>query len=253
MSVPVLLLIVLAPAIGSFLGVLVDRLPRGEDVVRRRSACRSCGAGLAARDLVPVLSFALAQGRCRHCGTALPTWLLYMEISALGLALCAVAAGFQGVALWLNTVLLWLLMALFVADIVWMRLPDLLNAALFLCTLSLAIVPGGAGVAAALIGAATGLGAFLLLRVGYRALRGREGLGMGDVKLMAGLGAFAGVFHLPLLVFLASVGALGLVLAQRVMARQGLPGGAERLPFGAALCAAAGLIWILRAAMLIPA
>ncbi|WP_425099664.1 prepilin peptidase [Tropicibacter sp. S64] len=251
-QVAAVLLIVLAPFVGSFLGVLVDRLPRGEDVVTARSACRACGQVLGPRDLVPILSFALSRGRCRSCGRILPAWLLYMEISALGLAVCALAAGFQGVALWLNAGLLWCLLALFACDLLWFRLPDLLNAALLVLALGVAALPGGPGVLPALAGAALGFGAFLLIRLIYRRMRGREGLGLGDVKMMAGLGAFAGPFDLPLLVLLASGGALCLVVLHRLHAGRGGPLATDRLPFGAALAAAAGVVWVVRAAMVMP-
>ena len=57
-----------APFIGSFLGVLVRRLPRGEPVAWERSRCESCGTALTARDMVPLVSFLLLRGRCRACG-----------------------------------------------------------------------------------------------------------------------------------------------------------------------------------------
>ncbi|WP_136439664.1 prepilin peptidase [Pacificoceanicola onchidii] len=235
------LLIILSPFIGSHLGVLVDRLPRGENVVTRPSACRACGTRLAARDLIPILSFALNGGRCRSCRAALPAWLLYIEIAALGVGVCAVASGASGLTLWLTAGFLWVLLALGFADALWMRLPDVLNAMLLVLALALAWFAGSLQLA--LIGACLGSGAFFLIRVLYRTLRGREGLGLGDVKLMAGLGAFAGPFDLPLLVLIASLG--GLIAA--LVLRAGQIRADQRLPFGAALCAAAAVLWVLRA------
>ncbi|WGW05909.1 prepilin peptidase [Tropicibacter oceani] len=243
---PAILLILLAPFIGSFLGVLVDRLPRGEDVMRRRSACRSCAAPLGVGDLIPILSFALSRGRCRHCAAELAPWHLYIEITALGAAVCVVAAGGAGWSVWLQAIFLWLLIALFFADLLWMRLPDPLTMALFAAAMMLAV--GGIGLLAALYGAALGSGSFLLLRLGYRFLRGREGLGLGDVKLMAGLGAFAGPGGLALLVLVASGGALAWVAARQWFHGRGAVRGDMRLPFGAALCAAGGALWVARAA-----
>lgn len=241
-SVLLLLLLLVAPAAGSFLNVLIDRLPRGEDVVRAPSACRACGRRLGLRDLVPVLSFAATRGRCRHCGAPIPAWHLHVEIATPGLALLAVLAGGGPAVAWLTAGVLWCLLALAVSDLLWLRLPDPLTLALLVLALALALADPGRDPGQALLGAGLGAGTFWLLRQGYARLRGREGLGLGDVKLMAGIGALAGPAALPATVL---TGAL-LALAATGLARRPLRG-ATALPFGAALCAAAGLAWLWRA------
>lgn len=235
---PTVLLMLLAPAAGSFLGVLVDRLPRGEDVVRAPSRCRTCKTRLGLRDLVPLLSYPLLGGRCRHCGAALPGWLWLMEIAATGLALLAVLRGGTDWQVWTSALLLWLLLALAASDMIRFRLPDALTAALAALCLGAALAQGT--LLAALGGGLIGAGAFLALRAGYGALRGREGLGLGDVKLMAGLGALTGAQMLPLLVLVAASGALIAALVSRRSLRGDLA-----LPFGAALAAAGGLLWLM--------
>jgi leader peptidase (prepilin peptidase)/N-methyltransferase len=260
-----LFVILLAPAMGSFLALLAERLPQQEDVIAKSSACRSCGTDLQARDLVPLVSYLLLHGRCRHCGAVIPARLFYMEILALGAAVLACAAGGGPAVVLLSCLFLWLLLALALTDLLWLRLPDLLTAGVFALGLGLAVVTSPAPVPEALgfalLGAGLGAGSFLALRTGYRALRGREGLGLGDVKLMAGLGAFAGPLDLPLLVLMAALmallGGLGLSLHTRGLSaagdqeRQG-PLALMPLPFGTALAAAAALIWVLRAAHLLP-
>ena len=237
-------LLLISPFIGSFLAVLVDRLPRGEDVIRRPSACRGCGQTLGPRDLVPILSFALGAGRCRHCGTALPGWLLYMELAAPGLAVLAVVLGQTVTNAWLIALFFWLLLTLLACDLLWYRLPDLLTGLLFVTALGLAFVMPYPTPALALLGASTGAGSFLALRLGYRALRGREGLGLGDVKLMAGLGAALGPLDLPLMLLVAALTALAVAVAGQARSSRAL-NPARPLPFGAALVAATGLIWVL--------
>lgn len=230
------LLVLVSPLIGSFLGVVIDRLPRGVSIVTPRSACRSCATPLAPRDLVPILSFALARGRCRHCGAAIPPLLLYTEIIATGAGVIAVLLGAGPVEMALIAAVLWLLWTLAVIDLLHYRLPDPLTLALFACALLWAWRQGD--VPTALLGAAIGAGSFLALRLGYQALRGREGLGLGDVKLMAGLGALTDPLDLPLLVLIAALLALAAAL---------LRGGwqADRaLPFGTALSAAGAGLWI---------
>ncbi len=246
-SFSAIFLILIGPFIGSFLALLADRLPRGEGVVVKPSVCRSCGKRLGARDLLPVVSFAMHRGRCRHCGAAIPPFTLYTEIAAAGAAVLAVLAGGDAVQMWLSALFLWALLALAVSDLIWFRLPDPLTGALFIVALAMAGRSGQLDLA--LIGAAVGAGAFLALRIGYRAIREREGLGLGDVKLMAGLGAYAGPFDLPALLLIASLGALAVALLRQMIFsdRSGRPLGTQKLPFGAALCAAAALLWLLDA------
>lgn len=245
MTDPLLLLLVLSgPFVGSFLGVLADRLPRGQGVVFGRSACRGCGAGLGLRDLVPVLSFALLRGRCRRCGAPIPPWLLYLELAAAGVAVLAAIAAPSAALAWVWAVWLWLLLTLAACDLTRFRLPDPLTAAALAVALVLAGMPGGIGLRAALLGAVLGAGSFETLRRAYRALRGRDGLGLGDVKLMAGLGAFAGARDLPLMVLIAALSALaGAILAR---GRGSGPLAQRALPFGAALCGGAAALWLGR-------
>ena len=96
----------------------------------------------------------------------------------------------------------------------------------------------------AALGALLGAGSFVILRWSYWLWRGREGLGLGDVKLMVGLGAFAGPYDLPLLILLAAFSALGVALLQRLLSPA--PLAPDRpLPFGAALCAATAVLWLI--------
>ena len=246
------LLLLIAPFAGSFLGVLADRLPRGESPVHPRSHCRRCGTALTPRDLLPVLSFALTRGRCRHCGAAIPAWLLHVEIAAAGLAVLAVIAAPSPAGAWASALFLWLLLALAVTDLTRFRLPDPLTAALMVAGSWLALLPGGVGLRSAAAGAAAGVAAFWLLRRIYRRLRGREGLGPGDVKLIAGLGAFAGLRDLPLVILLAALAALAAGLTAAALGRPAgrSPLGQRALPFGAALCGAGAALWLARAAAL---
>lgn len=235
-----ILVLVASPAVGSFLAVLVDRLPRGHDVVHAPSACRSCKARLVPLDLVPILSFALLRGRCRTCGATIPPYTLYTELLALGAAILAlVAAPTPGAVLGVAAIL-WVLIALAMTDLIWFRLPDMLTGVLLVLVLAHHLIWGGDGaVNRALTGAAIGLASFWALRIGYRLLRGREGLGLGDVKLMAGLGALVGPFDLAALVFVAAVFALGGALAFGGGMRATRP-----VPFGTALCAAGACVWL---------
>jgi hypothetical protein len=99
-------LVLVAPVIGSFLGLLIRRLPDGSPIVRSRSRCDACGAILRARDLVPILSWLAAGGRCRYCRQPLGWFYPGVELAALVVALAAVLIdGGQGA--WLDCLLGW--------------------------------------------------------------------------------------------------------------------------------------------------
>lgn len=231
-------------AAGSFLAAWADRLPRDESILARPSSCRDCGTRIGWRDMVPVLSWLGLGGRCRHCGGAIPRRLFYSEVAGVALAAAAIWVAQSPAQMALGALYLWLLMGLALCDLAAFRLPDALNGALFATGLALAAESGTLDLG--LIGAGAGAGAFGAIRLGYGMLRRREGLGLGDVKLMAGIGAGLGWQALPLVALLAALTATaGALLRGGVLARD------TEIPFGAHLAAAAGALWLLGAAGLL--
>ncbi len=236
--------LVASPFVGSTLGVLIRRLPRHEPVVLARSACESCGRRLRALELVPVLSFIALRGRCRRCGAAIARRHLAVELAAVVLAALAIAdAGARGdtIGIWGSCVFGWTLLALAWIDIDWLTLPDVLTLPLLLAGLGWGWMEDPDTLVQRALGAALGYTLFRAISLGYRALRGREGLGEGDAKLLAACAAWLGAPLLaPLLLLAALLGvaaAAGLRLTgSRVTAR-------TRLPFGPCLALAA---WLLR-------
>jgi len=242
-----ILLVLVSPAVGSFLGVLVDRLPRDESVIWPRSACRSCDTPLTFAHLWPILSYVRQRGRCHHCAEAIPPITLYIEISALGLAILAGLLATSPVELLLITLVFWSLLALGVTDLIWFRLPDPLTASLFILALALAILGlGQVDVFHALTGGIAGAGSFWLIRILYFQVRGVEGLGLGDVKLMAGLGTLHGVILLPEVVLIAALTGLAWGVVQARRSRE-VVSARTRIPFGAFLCLASAIVWIAHA------
>lgn len=138
-----------------------------------------------------------------------------------------------------------LLVALAITDWRHQILPDILTGALLASGLIFALLNPHADFTYAAVSAAAGAGAFWLIRIGYQTLRKREGLGLGDVKLMAGLGAWAGLVWLPLLVLVAASGGLiyALILGLR---KDGAISATTALPFGTFLCAGAGVVAALK-------
>jgi leader peptidase (prepilin peptidase)/N-methyltransferase len=149
-------------------------------------------------------------------------------------------------ALWM-----WALLTLAVADLRWFRLPDPLVLVAAAAGLALALAGDGSGwpdltarAQDAMIGAAAGGGSFWLIRVTYRWWAGRDGMGLGDVKLMAALGLGLGVERLPLVVLFAALVALALSVLRAWRKRRPL-NRLGRVPFGAALALSAAVVAIL--------
>jgi leader peptidase (prepilin peptidase)/N-methyltransferase len=232
---------IVAPFAGSLAGLLAHRLPREEPVVVARSACETCHTPLGVADLVPLLSYAALRGRCRHCGAPIGWRHPAMEIGALLIALWA-ATVFSGFTLWASCALGWPLLALAACDLETYLLPDALTLPLLLAGLAVTwrLTPDALSDHA--LAAAAGYLAFLGIAKGYRYLRGRDGLGMGDAKLLAAAGAWLGLASLPNVVLIAAVS--GLLAAGGAALRGQRLSAQFRLPFGPALAFAIWLSWL---------
>jgi leader peptidase (prepilin peptidase)/N-methyltransferase len=243
---PWILPVVVAPCIGSFLGVLIRRLPAGREVGWARSACEACGTAIAARDLVPLGSYVALRGRCRACAAPIAGFHPAVELAALGIAcIAALAAPDDPARLWIGCGLGWALLALAWIDWEHLRLPDAITLPLVPAGLAATLWLAPEALAAHAAGAALGYGAFRGFAWAYRRLRGREGLGRGDAKLLAVAGAWLGWEALPTVVLIAALVGLG-VAGAVALRRGGLDRGA-RLPFGPCLALAVWLCWWLRA------
>jgi leader peptidase (prepilin peptidase)/N-methyltransferase len=230
-----------APFVGSFAGVLVRRLPRGQPVVLARSRCEGCGAALGAAELVPLLGYAWQRGQCRRCGGRIAPFHPAIELGALIVAAWAVAADQAGLRLWFDCALGWTLLALAWIDAEWLVLPDPLTLPLVLAGLAATALLDPADLAAHAAAAALGWLSFALIARAFRALRGREGLGAGDAKLLAAAGTWVGPERLADVVLLAALLGLAWALAGRL--RQGPDAIRGELPFGPHLALA---MWIVR-------
>jgi leader peptidase (prepilin peptidase)/N-methyltransferase len=231
-----------APFVGSFLGVVIARLPAGRPVALARSVCDECGVTLAPRELIPIASFLLQRGRCRRCGTRIAPFHLAVELAALLVVIWAAAVDRDSARLWLDCLLGWTLMTVSWIDWQSFWLPDTLTLPLLLAGLlvTLLLRPDAAADHAA--AAAAGYAGLRAVGWGYRFFSGREGIGGGDAKLLAAAGAWVGLAALPLVILLAAmfglVIALVLALAGREM-RSTTP-----LPFGPSLALALWLLWL---------
>lgn len=212
--------------IGSFLSVVIHRLPRRESVVRPRSRCPRCGSRLAWYYNVPILSYLALRGRCAACGARIPLRYLLVEI---GMALVFIALFHVfGFSLLLPRYAMFAALLVAAAEID--RRHGIIPNRLVACGVVLGLVWILATETNALgtygLAAVASAGIMLLIRVGSRLVFGRAGLGMGDVKLAAMTGLFLGwdtlwVFYLAV-VLGGTLGLLGL-LTGRLERRSRLP------------------------------
>jgi len=235
------ILLLVAPFIGSFLGVLVTRMADGRPVLWGRSACEACGHQLAWFDLIPLISWLASRARCRYCEERLSGFYPAIEIAALAVAAWA-ATETSGAALIASCVLGWTLLTLALIDWRAFILPDGLTASLLLSGAVASYGLDHDNFIAHLIGALAGYLVFAAIAGLYRLLRGRSGLGAGDAKLMAGAGLWLGWLALPSVVLLGAAFGLLLVLIKSI-AGQPLRL-TDRLPFGTFLAAATWLVWL---------
>lgn len=250
--------------VGSFLNVVILRLPRMMEIAWKRecreilelpaepaerlslhyppSRCPGCGAGIRPWQNVPVISWLLLRGQCANCRT--PISAQYPVIEAVCGLMSAACAWHFGWSPQLAAALLltWALITLTVIDLRTMLLPDNITLPLLWLGLALTIVPVFADMRSALVGAMAGYLSLWSVYHLFRLATGKEGMGYGDFKLLAALGAWLGWQALPMIVLLSSmVGAVvgvGLILFRR-------HGRETPMPFGPYLAAAGwlSLIW----------
>lgn len=236
--------------VGSFLNVVVHRLPRmlerrwtgvgGEreprNLLTPPSSCPRCGARLRVRDNVPLLSYLLLRGRCAHCGAGIA--FRYPLVEVLAAALTVWAAFASETALQLLGALLfgYALLSLFFIDLERQLLPDAITLPLLWTGLLFNTAGAFSDLESAVLGAVAGYLALWLVYHAFRLLTGKEGLGYGDFKLVAAVGAWLGWQMLPLVILLGSVA--GAVAGGLYLALSG-HGRDRPIPFGPFLAAAA--------------
>ena len=235
-------LVLVAPFIGSFLGLLIRRLPEGSPIARGRSRCDACGATLRVRDLVPILSWLVAGARCRYCRQPLGWFYPGIELAALAVAVLAVLID-GGQRAWLDCLLGWWLLALGWIDLRCWLLLDALTLPLIIAGLAAAFLFDPDQLTDRALGAALGYLSLTAIATLYRALRGREGLGGGDAKLLAASGAWLGAAALPQVILLAALSALAAAGCMRLTGvRLGIH---SAMPFGPFLALATWVLWLL--------
>lgn len=229
---------------GSFLTVVIGRLPRGESIVRPRSRCPSCGAEIRARDNIPVVSWVLLRGRCRACGERISVEYPLIELATAALFAAAAALVDPLYAAGLGAPFLGIMLSIAVIDARHRVVPNrIIYPSLIL--FAVAIVVGdvlGRGVDALDAGIGLALYGVPLLLV---AVAVPQGMGMGDVKLAALIGLVLGSFGLSYVSVAAGVGVIGGGIGALVALAVLGAGRKDQIPFGPFLAGGAVVATLL--------
>jgi leader peptidase (prepilin peptidase)/N-methyltransferase len=237
--------------IGSFLNVCIYRLPLEKSIVWPASACPHCGRELFWYENIPVVSFVALRGRCRTCGE--PISVRYPLIEALTAAMFALAWWYYGPGLLLLSRLVFgcALLVLFAIDLEHHLLPNAITLPGIIVGFAFSIFTEP-GWLASIIGIVVGGGVLFLVAEVYYRVRREEGLGMGDVKMLAMVGAFVGwqltLLTLMLASFSGTIIGVALIISKRGGMKYALPFGTF-LALGAAAAATVGpaiLHWYFR-------
>ncbi|WP_240330795.1 A24 family peptidase [Sphingorhabdus sp. Alg239-R122] len=234
--------LILGAIFGSFIAALVSRWPNGKSVMAGRSQCDGCGKKLRPHELIPIISHILQRGKCRSCDATIDHEALFIELCAAaisGLALC-MSPDWYGVA---GAVFGWILLALAALDLRHYWLPDRLTLLLAVTGLIAVFIFNRGQITDHIAGGVAGFVLLWLIGWGYKHLRGREGLGSGDPKMLGGIGIWLGWAGLPFILLGASV--LGLSIAAVLMLTGRKVAADMHLPLGALMALPAYIYWLV--------
>jgi leader peptidase (prepilin peptidase)/N-methyltransferase len=229
---------------GSFLNVVIHRLPRGMSLLRPPSSCPGCGARIKPYDNVPLLSYLILGGKCRKCGRRIsPVYPAVEALTGLGFVLVYFSTGRTlGLEFIAGCVFTSALIALGFIDYAHQILPDAITMPGLVLALAYAVFRDDLTFRGALLGAVAGAGFLLLVYGAYFLIRKKEGLGMGDVTMMLMVGAYLGLMRTLLTLILASC--VGALVGVYVILRRGKDF-QFALPFGTFIAPAAfvAMLW----------
>ncbi len=241
--------------IGAFLNVVVyrgphiwglvdDAAPRGS-LAAPRSYCPACRSPIDYWRLAPIVSFFAQRGKCASCEARIP-WR-YPIVEALGAAVAVAALWRFGVSFEaaLAAVFGWTLIALAAIDFETRYLPDALSLPLIAGGVAFNTVDLFAPLPDAVFGAAVGYGVFWAIGRAYAALRGKEGLGLGDAKLLSAIGAWAGWTALPMTVLFGALASLAGAALAAALNGSGRLSAQTEAPFGPGLALAGFIVFLL--------
>ncbi|MBN1849932.1 MAG: prepilin peptidase [Deltaproteobacteria bacterium] len=214
---------------GSFLNVCIYRIPRKKSLIMPSSSCPHCGERIRFYDNIPLVSYLILFGKCRHCRTKIPVRYPIVELITGLLSLFL----FIRYDISIYSVSIFLFSASLVVitfiDLYHQIIPDVISIPGMIVGLAISFLPGHVGWLDSIIGILAGGGGLYLVAVLFEKLTGKEGMGGGDVKLLGMIGAWMGWKALPFVILFSSL--LGTIVGGGALLiyRRGLQ---TRIPFG---------------------
>jgi leader peptidase (prepilin peptidase)/N-methyltransferase len=232
-------LAVFGALIGSFLNVVIHRVPLRISLSTPPSRCPKCKKPVAPWDNIPIVSWLILRGKCRHCRKVISIRYPLVEAATAGLFALAGATVSNPIALAFTLAFLAAMVVVTFIDLDHMIIPDLITLPGTAIGLAAAFIGAAVEPRQALIGILVGAGGLLAVAMGYRAATGRDGLGGGDVKLLGMVGAFLGPAGAFLTIMIGSFA--GTLYACLFLLRAG-EGRTAELPFGTFLAPGAVIV-----------
>ncbi len=241
-GLPYVVVSIFGAVLGSFLNVCIVRMPKEESLIYPSSHCPGCGTPIRFYDNIPLFSYLVLLGRCRSCGVKISPRYFFVELIAAVMAVALLHVLGFGFAFFVNVLFVAALIVIAFIDLDVRIVPDVISLPGIVLGLVFALINGWAipeaseaipSPLSSLLGIVVGGGILWAVAWGYQLISGVEGMGGGDVKLLAMIGAFLGWPSVPLTLFFASLG--GAVIGLALMLTKGV-GGKYALPFAPFLC-----------------
>lgn len=216
-------------AMGSFLNVVIRRLPIGQSLIHPPSHCVNCNSPIAWYDNIPILSWAILRAGCRICGSKISIGYPAVELSvALLFVWLERCVGFN-LQFAISAAFIASLVAVALIDLEHMIIPNVISIPGAIIAFAVSFMPGGIEPVTSLIGMTSGAAVLAAVIIVFHRLTGEEGMGWGDVKLLMFVGAFLGYKPLPIIFVIA--GTVGVILGGGYMLIY-KKGRSHHIPFG---------------------
>jgi leader peptidase (prepilin peptidase)/N-methyltransferase len=228
-TVMILFSLLFGLAFGSFLNVCIYRIPLKKSIIFPPSSCPNCEHRIKFYDNIPVFSYLLLRGKCRYCHTHIPIHYPVVELltGLLSMALfIRYGLSYQYILSFLFLIALLLISFI---DLHHQIIPDILSIPGIFAGIAVSFIPGHLTWPDSIIGAVGGGGILYLIALVYKKVTGRDGMGGGDVKLLAMIGAWMGWRALPIIILLSSLSGIVIGGGALIMAGKGYR---VRIPFG---------------------
>jgi len=229
---------------GSFLALLSYRIPKKISVITPRSFCDSCGKKIVWYNNIPIVSYILLRGKCSKCGDRIPWRYPFIELLTSAIFVFAFMTFAEDYYFTLIRVfiLTTVLVPTIFIDIDERIIPDRFSLGLLVVGFILSFIDPGMAWHESAVGIVVGGGMFFIVAEGYHLVTGREGMGGGDIKLIAGIGAFMGWYPVLMVIFISSIlGSLYGIFAMLVLKK----GRLTEIPFGPFISIAALVYFLL--------